>query len=209
MSMAIDRNDPEVLALIEEVTAPLAAKTKELLGELRSAKAKAKGSDIDPEDYARLQSEVEELSGRLAQSDKLSKGEIAKLTKSLQEKDGALNGLLVDSGISDALAKAGVAPHYVNPLKAMFKTQAQLVNENGAYKAVIGDKGVADAIGAYLSGDEGKHFVAAPANSGGGAQGSGGKGASGASGKRSEMSITDKAAFIAEHGQDAYLNLPA
>lgn len=206
--MAIDRNDPEILALIEEVTAPLVGKTKELLGELRSAKAKAKGSDIDPEDYARLQSEVEELSGKLGNTEKMSKAEIAKLSKSLQEKDGALNGLLVDSGITEALAKAGVAPHYVNPLKAMFKTQAQLVNENGAYKAVIGDKGVSDAISAYLSGDEGKHFVAAPANSGGGAQGSGVKGTP-AAGKRGDMNAMQKAAYIGEHGQDAYLKLPA
>ena len=207
--MAIDRNDPEIIALIEEMTAPLASKTKELLGELRSAKAKAKGSDIDPEEYARLQSEVEDLTGRLGTSEKMSKGEIAKLSKSLQEKDGALNGLLVDSGIADALAKAGVAPHYVNPLKAMFKTQAQIVAENGAYKAVIGDKGLADAIGSYLGGDEGKHFVSAPMNSGGGASGAGGKGGTASGGKRSDMTAAQRVEFISKQGQDAYLKLPA
>lgn len=206
--MAIDRNDPEIISLIEELTAPLAAKNKELLGELRSAKAKAKGSDIDPEDYARLQSEVEDLNGRLSNSEKMSKSEIAKLSKSLSEKDGALSGLLVDSGITEALAKAGVAPHYMNPLKAMFKTQAQLVAENGQYKAVIGDKGLADAIGAYLGGDEGKHFVSAPMNSGGGSQGAGGKGASAPGGKRSEMSAAQRVDYISKHGQEAYLKLP-
>ncbi len=198
--MAIDRNDPDVVALIEEVTASLASKNKELLGELRSAKAKAKGSDIDPEDYARLQSEVEDLSARLQNSEKLSKTELAKLSKSLSEKDSALSGLLVDSGITDALAKAGVAPHYVNPLKAMFKTQAQLLNENGAYKAVIGDKALGEAISGYLGGDEGKHFVAAPANSGGGAAG----GSSKSSGKSFASMSTEERTALYRRDPAAY-----
>lgn len=206
--MALDKNDPEVLALIDEITSALTSKNKELLSELRTAKAKAKGSDIDPEEFARLQSENEDLSGRLSKVEKTSKSEIDRLTKSVVEKDGALSGLLIDSGITDALAKAGVAPHYVEPLKAMFKTQASLKNEGGQFQALIGDKSLKDAITGYLTGDTGKHFAPAQANSGGGAQGAGGKGPVG-TGKRSEMNIGQKAAFVAEHGQDAFLSLPA
>ena len=50
--MPLDRNDPEVKALIEEVTAEateaLSAKNKELIAELRTAKAKAKGLRSTP-----------------------------------------------------------------------------------------------------------------------------------------------------------------
>ena len=206
--MAFDKNDPEVLAFVEEITSALTSKNRELLGELRTARAKAKGNDIDPEDYARLQSENEDLGSRLSKSEKTSKGEIDKLMKSVVEKDGALSGLLIDSGITDALAKAGVAPHYVEPLKAMFKSQASLKNEGGQFQALIGEKGLGEAITSYLSGDAGKHYAPAQANSGGGAQGAG-SAKPAVSGNRSAMTVTQKAEFVAANGQDAYFKLPA
>lgn len=176
--MAVDRNDPEVKALIEEVTAAateaLSAKNRELLGEMKVLKAKAKGADIDPADYAALQSKVEELTTELGKVQKSSKSEVEKLMKQLSEKDGALTQHLIDAGLTDALAKAGVAPHYLTAAKAMFRGQAALKAEGAEYKALIGDKPLADAITAWAQSDEGKHFVAAPASSGGGAQGGGG-----------------------------------
>lgn len=179
--MAVDRNDPEVKALIEEVTAAateaLSAKNRELLGEVKTLKAKAKGADIDPAEYAALQQKVEELTDELGKAQKTSKAEVEKLTRALAEKDGALTQHLIDAGLTDALAKAGVAPHYLNAAKAMFKGQAALKADNGQYQALIGDKPIADAIKAWAQTDEGKHFVSAPANNGGGAQGgSGGSG---------------------------------
>lgn len=178
--MAVDRNDPEVKALIEEVTAAateaLSAKNRELLGEVKALKAKAKGADIDPAEHAALQQKVDELTDELGKATKASKSEVEKLTKALAEKDGALTQHLIDAGLTDALAKAGVAPHYLNAAKAMFKGQAALKADNGAYQALIGDKPIAEAIKAWAQTDEGKHFVSAPANSGGGANGGGGSG---------------------------------
>lgn len=173
--MAVDRNDPEVKALIEEVTAAateaLSAKNRELLGEVKALKAKAKGADIDPAEHAALQSKVEELTEALDKATKASKSEVEKLTKALSEKDGALTQHLIDAGLTDALAKAGVAPHYLNAAKAMFKGQAALKADGGQYQALIGEKPIADAIKEWAGTDEGKHFLAAPANSGGGASG--------------------------------------
>lgn len=91
--MPPDRNAPEVKALLEEVAAEateaLSAKNKELLAELRTAKAKAKGSEIDPEEHARLQTQVEELTGELDKVTRGSTRQIDKLTKDLTDKDGA------------------------------------------------------------------------------------------------------------------------
>lgn len=177
--MAVDRNDPEVKALIEEVTAAateaLSAKNRELLGEVKTLKAKAKGADIDPAEYAALQSKVEELTEEIGKANKASKAEVEKLTKALQEKDGALTQHLIDAGLTDALAKAGVAPHYLNAAKAMFKGQAALKADGGEYKALIGEKPLAEAITAWAQSDEGKFFVSAQQNTGGGANGGGGK----------------------------------
>jgi hypothetical protein len=200
--MAIDRNEPEVKALIEEVTAAateaLSAKNRELLGEVKTLKAKAKGADIDPAEYAALQSKVEELTEELGKTQKASKSEVEKLAKALTEKDSALTQHLIDAGLTDALAKAGVAPHYLNAAKAMFKGQAALKADGGQYLALIGDKPLVDAITAWAQSDEGKHFVSAPASSGGGAQGSGKAGS--VNKNASQMTAEEKASFIGEHG---------
>src|SRR5690606_17422405 len=142
-----------------------------LLGEVKTLKAKAKGADIDPAEHAALQQKVEELTDELGKVQKASKTEVEKLTRALAEKDGALTQHLIDAGLTDALAKAGVAPHYRNAAKAMFKGQAALKADGGQYQALIGEKPIADAITAWAKTDEGKHFVAAPVNSGGGASG--------------------------------------
>lgn len=174
--MPLDRNDPEVKALIDEViaeaTEALSAKNKELLAELRTAKAKAKGAEIDPEEHARLQSQVEDLTGQLAKVTKDSAKQIEKLTKDVADKDTALTQHLIDGGLTAALAKVGVAPHFMDAAKAMLRGQASI--KDGA--AVIGDKPLADHITEWAGSDQGKHFVLAPQNSGGGGQGGGGGG---------------------------------
>lgn len=195
--MPLDRNDPEVKALLEEVAAEateaLSAKNKELLAELRAAKAKAKGSEIDPEEHARLQTKVEELTGTLDKVTKDSIRQIEKLTKDLTDKDGALTQHLIDGGLSSALAKAGVAPHFMDAAKAMLRGQAAI--KDGA--AVIGDKPLADHVTEWAGTDQGKHFITAPANSGGGGQGGngGGKTTGNLGGTRDERVAALKAQF--------------
>ncbi|AZR93922.1 hypothetical protein BBB39_09170 [Bordetella trematum] len=194
--MPLDRNDPEVKALIDEAVAAsseaLSAKNKELLAELRTVKAKVKG-EVDPEEHARLQTQVEELTGQLDKVTKESARQIEKLTKDLADKDGALTQHLIDGGLSTALAKAGVAPHFMDAAKAMLRGQAAI--KDGA--AVIGDKPLADHVTEWAGTDQGKHFVTAPANSGGGGQGGsgGGKTTGNLGGTRDERVAALKAQF--------------
>ena len=144
---------------------------KGLKSDLAKAKAKAKGAEIDPEEHAALKIQVEELTDKAAKTEAMSKKEIEKLTKSLQEKDGALNTYLLDAGLTDALAKSRVMPELMDAAKALLKTQAAIKAENGNYSAVLGDKPLAEAIAEWAKSDKGKPFVAADANNGGGAQG--------------------------------------
>lgn len=148
-----------------------------LLGELKVAKAKAKGAEIDPEEHARLQTEVETLSSKLTTAEKSGKTEIDKLKLALTEKDGALQSYLIEGGLSDALAKAGVKPEFMDAAKALLKSQAAIKAEGGQYQALIGDKPLAEAVKGWAS-EGGKHFIAATQNSGGGATGGGQNGAS-------------------------------
>lgn len=183
----------ELLASIEAMQ----ESQKGLKADLAKAKAKAKGAEIDPEEHAALQTKVEELTNELSKVTGNSKKEIEKLTAQLSEKDSALNTYLIEAGLSDALAKAGVKPEFMDASKALLKAQAAIKADNGQYQAVIGDKPLADAIKEWASSDAGKHFVAAPANQGGGANGgSGGGSGSGIKGKI-DGTPAERAAYFA------------
>ena len=179
--MPIDRKDPEVIALIEEITTvateALSAKNRELLGEVKALKAKSKGADIDPAEHAALQTQVEELTDKLGKAEKSGKVELEKLNKSLTEKDGALTKYLIDAGLTDALAKAGVQAPMLDAVKALHQSKASINAKDGAYEALIDGKPLAEFVTTWAQSDQGKHFVAAPQNNGGGAQGGSGKAA--------------------------------
>ena len=162
------------IAELEAAIEVLSAKNNQLLGEVKVAKAKAKGAEIDPAEYAALQNENETLKSELNKSTKDSTKTIEALQTSLSEKDGALQSYLIDNGLNDAMLKAGIKPEFMSAAKAMLKANTKVTAENGQYSALMGDKPLYDAITEWAASDEGKHFVSAPANSGGGATGGNG-----------------------------------
>lgn len=204
----IDLNAPEVKdaiqAAVDAAVAPLATKRDELLAEVRKLKA---GKQVSPEDYAALEAERDELRASLDKTGKELKAAIAnaeKATKALETESGFTKKLLADNGLSDALVKAGVNnPAHLKAVKALLAGQVQIVSEGDQRIAKVGDKALADFVTEWAKSDDGKHFVSAPANSGGGAQG----GAGGAGGKtmtRAEWdtkSHADRAAFAKDGGK--------
>jgi chromosome segregation ATPase len=164
----------EKIAELEAAIEVLSAKNNQLLGEVKVAKAKAKGAEIDPAEYAALQNENETLKSELTKATKDSAKTIEALQTSLSEKDGALQSYLIDNGLNDAMLKAGIKPEFMSAAKAMLKANTKVTAENGQYSALMGDKPLFDAITEWAASDEGKHFVSAPANSGGGATGGNG-----------------------------------
>lgn len=176
MSDQIDLTAPEVQAAIEAAveaaTAPILAKNKELLGELKKAK---KGTEVDPQVVTDLEAQVEDLQGKLTEANKAVKTATTnaeKATKALSDEQGFTTRLLADNGLSDALVKVGVNnPAHLKAVKAMLQGQVQIVTEGDQRIAKVGDKALADHVAEWAKSDEGKHFVTATANSGGGAQG--------------------------------------
>ena len=169
--MKLEELTQEQLDAIVSKNESLEASVQGLKSDLVKLKAKAKGADIDPEDYANLQAQVETLSSKLENEQKLSKKEIEKLTGLLKEKDGALTTYLLEAGLTDALAKQKVKPELMDAAKALLRQNANIKADNGNYQAVIGDKALNDYISEWVSSDSGKHFVMPDANSGGGANG--------------------------------------
>jgi hypothetical protein len=167
----------ERIAELEEAMEAMNAKNAELLREVKIARAKAKGVEIDPNDFMALQTENETLKSQLDKVAKDNAKTIEQLQANLTEKDGALQSYLIDNGLNDAMLKAGIKPEFMAAAKAMLKSQTKLMADNGQYSALMGDKPLTEAIAEWAAGDEGKHFVSAPANSGGGATGGNGNGA--------------------------------
>ena len=177
--MAIDLNDPEVKAAIKaaadaavsEATAGLIAKNQELLGKVKKLQ---KDAAIDPAEYQALSEAKDTAEAKLAEALKTVKQATAqaeKDRKALEAETGYVSKLLIDNGLTDALLKAGVKPEMSKAVKAMLTGQVSLKVEGDKRLAVVGDKALGDFVTEWAQSDEGKHFVAAPANQGGGANG--------------------------------------
>jgi hypothetical protein len=182
--MSIDLNAPEVQeaikkavdSAVEASTKPLLDKRDELLGELKKAR---KESAIKPEDLEKVEQERDELKSLLTTAQKeakTAKDSEAKALKSLETEAGFNHRLLVDNGLTDALTKAGVTnPAFLKAVKSTLSTQVQIVADGDNKVAKAGDKTLSDFVTEWAKSDEGKHFVSAPNNSGGGSQGGGGQ----------------------------------
>ena len=159
---------------VDEATTGLVKKNQELVLELREAK---KGRAIDPAELDRLQAKIDALEADLGNANKSSK-EQAKALKQAQDalasESGFTQKLLLDNGLTDALVKAGVAKEYLPAVKAMLGTQAKVVADGDTRKALIGDKDLSEFVLGWATSDEGKHYISAPSNGGGGASGSSG-----------------------------------
>ena len=99
-------------------------------------------------------------------------GDSLEVLKTLESESGFTSKLLLDNGLTDALVNVGVKKELLPAVKALLSKQAKVVIDGDARKAVIGDKGLSEFIAEWSASDEGKHFIQAPANGGGGADGS-------------------------------------
>lgn len=177
--MKIDMNDPEVKAAVKELidgavneaTEGLKTKNNELIGKIKKLQ---KDATIDPAEHQALQADLEQTQAKLAEAQKLAKNattEAEKIKKAYESEAGFTSKLLVDNGLNDALLKAGVKPELQKAVKALLSGQVTIKVEGENRSPVIGDKALGDFVTEWAKSDEGKHFVAAPNNRGGGAPG--------------------------------------
>ena len=187
--MAYDPKDLDTKAALKaaieeavaEATTGLVAKNTELLGKLKKA---TKDAQIDPAEHAALQAELDATQVKLTDALKAAKTattEAEKIKKAYENESKVAHRLLVDNGLSVALLEAGVKkPAYQKAAIAMLAGQVVLTADGENRIAKVGDKLLKDFVAEWSKSDEGKAFVDAPVNTGGGAQGGGdGKGTSG------------------------------
>lgn len=187
--MEFDINDPEVIkaikdagyltkddatAMTEETVLGLKSKNEELLKKLKSGKA-------SQAELLEMQAQLEEIEQEKLRAsedwnalEKNLQGKMEKLQSKHSEQEAALTRAIMERDLTSELVKANVAPHYLEAAKAMHGSQVAYADG----KTMVGDKPLSEFVSEWASSDDGKFFVAAPSNSGGGAPG-GGKGSNG------------------------------
>ena len=206
--MSIDLNESGIQEAIkkavEEATSGLVSKRDELLAEVKKLR---KNQEIKPEQLDELENQVEVYKTKWADAEKLAKAtavEADKVKKLYEAESGYTNNLLVENGLNEALVKEGIAKQFLPAVKSMLKSQVTVKIEGNERKAVIGEKALSEYVAEWSKGEEGKHFIAAPANSGGGSNGGGDAKGGGKTMPRSQfdgISSAEKGAFLKDGGK--------
>lgn len=173
-----------VKAEIKTATEKLSESKGNILAEKKALQAKLKLFDgIDPDKYNETKKLLEELSERelieVGDFDTVKKAIQEKHSKELKAKDdeivkltASLHDLLVDQGLTSALQKNGIAERYLPACRALLRDGVQITEDGGEHKATAGDVPLADYVAKWAKSDDGKIYVAAKDNSGGGSGGS-------------------------------------
>lgn len=169
----------------------------------------------------RLAKREQELTTQFSQREKdlLKKieSETTLLNEQVTKKDQALRKYLVDSKLQSEIVNASGVPELLMPA---LRDKVQVVEENGEYVVRVIDNGVTrigDSSGTPMTITQlvnefrenpvyGMAFKSSGAT-GGSATGNSTASTSGAASKRSTMTTAQKTAYIAKHGQEAYLKL--
>lgn len=109
--------------------------------------------------------------------------ELVKLQEQLNQKDDLVNTHVKSATLQRAMAEAGVAKQFMPAVEAMMKDKIKVEGTD----VYLNEKPVSDALKEWAGSDDGKHYVAAPANSGGGTHASGKSNGAG----RQEMTRSD------------------
>lgn len=174
--MAYDAKDPKDVALVEtmidEATAGLKTKNAELLTKLAEAKK------ASPADVAGIQSKLDAVETEL----ETTKTELKKTTRKYTALETELEGekkfsnsTLVDREFNDALGAANIRPEFQTAVRAMLAPKAEVQVDGDKRKVVADGKPLGDFVKAWALGDQGKAFIAASVNTGGGSGGGQGK----------------------------------
>lgn len=164
----------EVDAVVAEAKSAQDAKNRELLAELRQHK-KFDIADYHAEQAAREKAEAEnsDLKKQIAALTKERDG----FAKVAQEAQSNLNETLTKYEINKLADEHGVIPALKTPFEAMImsaRPTVEFVDGKPSFNTESGPLG--DYVASIINGETGKHLIAAPNNTGGGATGGKGNG---------------------------------
>lgn len=100
------------------------------------------------------------------------KKEMEKLQSELAEKDGLVHTHIKTAALHKAINEANIAKAFIPAVEAMMASRIKVEGVN----VFLDEKPVNEALKSWAQSEEGKHYVSAAANSGGGANGRSGSG---------------------------------
>ena len=171
-------------ASFNEEREALKRKNDELIGEKRKVQERVK--EYEESDSARkmreMEAELESLKKggntdelqaayekRLADAQAAHDERLKELEQARKEAESRANSMIAERDLSEAVAKANIAPGLVEAFTALVKVKGLEVNTQGdSPYAMIEGRKVGDWISDYAKSDAGKAFVKAPGNGGGG-----------------------------------------
>lgn len=168
---------------VSKATEGLVSKNSEILGEKKKAMQELADLRIK---QAEAEAKIAEASGdKEAHAEAVKKQYEAKIA----EKDSVIDELssfrtnaLVDGGLMESLTAANVSKDFLPAAKALLRSDVEIVDN----QATVKGEPLNEYVSKWAASDQGKHFVAAPANSGGNAPG-GGSGSSGTTMNRTDF----------------------
>lgn len=197
--MAYDPNDPKDKEIVEGLIsdalaaqaetheaeiAGLKSKKTELEGKLR--KARTEGGADNATEIADLERRLDETASQLNKANSDLREANRKLATVEKERDTAVterdkaskfaDDQLIENSLTGALVEAKVAPHLMDGAKALLGKSLTVKVDGDNREVVSGDKSLGDFVKEWASGEAGKHYITAPANGGGGANGANGGG---------------------------------
>jgi hypothetical protein len=206
LSIALTNVKKEKKTLQDKVTA-LEAKTTGLPDEFDPAKyadlvAELEALKVDPQrdkdTEAKLQKERERYEQRLRDAEAKRVADLKAKDKEIEERDGVIHETLVDGGLTEALVKHGVAPHFMTATRALLRSSVKIKREDDGKRHAMVDTDLGEVdidhfVENWSKSDDGKPFVVQ-------AKGSGGHGSG--NGRGSEINPWAKDAFnLTEQGR--------
>lgn len=195
-------------AAVEAAKKGLQSKNAELLSEVKDIKKKLNELEEAKEN---AEKEAATKGGNVEALEKAHKKELEKRDNEIQKLSGQLTKNVLGKGLTEALVKANVSPDYMEAAVALINTKfkGEVGDNDGVPFAKFDGRAVEEFVTGWAQSDEGKRFVTAAANSGGGSNGANGKGRAGTeNGKKTmtrgdfeNLSPAEKSKFSVEGGQ--------
>ncbi len=186
--MAYDPNDPADKKVVADlVKAALAEQAEEHEAEVKGLKdkktellgkiAKLKAGEGDGTNSEKLEAELEATKTELVKVQKDYKKAVTELETTKGElgtERTASTNEFKENQLTAALTGVKVDAKFLPAVKAMLASKVDVKLEGSERKALVGDKALGDFIKEWSQGDEGKAYITAPNNNGGGSGGDGG-----------------------------------
>lgn len=161
----------ESVTKLETTLAEVRKEKRDALNDVKTLNSKygALPEDFDINEFNRLKDAdpAKELDVKLQEQRERMTSQFDAEKQALEEKIQSSDALVTkhvrDAQLMTAMTEVGVGKQFVPAVKAMFADKIIVEGEN----VLLNERPVSEAVKAWSETDEGKHFIAAPANSGG------------------------------------------